>query len=265
MLERLLVPLGVTIVNIVATADHCHAVAPGVPDPARVKSFDAIARRFGEAHDVVLRPPGGPASLDLSIAALRGAAGTGPARWLLLAQSEADRTAFVAPLARVVEEAAPPCRDHFGLTHLSANAAVDALAMLSWLLEAGERALLVLTDQPVLAGARAADSSVVLAVEHDRGPLRVLAIGHTSWPREAFATAAAFAEHLASDVAGMLDGNIATVVAQDLFGPVDHGSGDVWQRLQARLVRGEIAPGEQVLIAATSGVRRISYALLEVI
>jgi hypothetical protein len=288
LLEAVEAPIGIDVVSRVIGRDVPFVPASTIDDRQLIEPFLDVAERYGgDPLEVLVRPASGPSSADLSLDALRRRRDAGTHEWLLLAQSDPDRDAILAPLARLHEEGLIESAQHFGLTHLGANAAVDAVILLSWLLTPGEQALLVLTDQRILAPSDvcadrlpARDSAVVLRVRHGSGALRLSAGGSVSWTTHDFSSAARFEARLSQEVeqirrAGLI-GAIDRVIAQNLFaGAGDHeplwaiadfdlGSGDVWHRLGELLCRGAITPGQRVLVAATGGIRRVSYALLEV-
>jgi hypothetical protein len=285
-LEPVSAPIGVDVVNWVIGRDG-HYVPPWTLEDHELLEpvLDVAYRYGGEPGTVLVRTADGMTSAELSLQALRGRADAEAYRWLLLAQSEPDRDAILAPLARVQELGARGCTEQFGLTHLWANAAVDAVAMLSWLLAPGEQALLVLTDQRLLtmgsaAGDRnpARDSAVLLRVRHGGGGLRLIATGGGSWDREDFACAERFHARLATDVVEIRNSGLLgardPAIAQSLYphhrgatgaarSDYDLGPGDVWHQLAGLTGQGGIAEGRRVLLAATGGVRRVSYAVLE--
>jgi hypothetical protein len=287
MLEPVRAPLGIEVVHGVLEAGAPYVPAVTVPVDTTLEPIVDVAARDGAAGrgDVFLRAPNGLSSAGLSLAALRDHRAAEPYRWLVLAQSDPDRVAGVPPLARLHEEADASFEEHFGLTHLGANAAVDALAVFTWLLAPGEQALLVLTDQRLLppseqTGERlpAGDSSIALRVVRGPAPLGLVATGNTSWERDAFASGKTFRARLRRDLESMLRTEHAWsadhVVVQNLFAEtagqpfrgsgLDFGSGDVWHRVRELLRTRWAAAGERVLIVATGGVRRVSYALLEI-
>jgi hypothetical protein len=294
MLETIDGDVGIELVGLAHERASAYVSPATLPDRQLVEPFVDVACRYGTAREnVLVRAAGRPTSAELSATSLRAAATAAtaphkPDRWLLLAQSDGDRDAILGPLARLHHEVAPPSEGHFGVTHLDANAAVDTLALLAWLLTADEHALLVLTDQRVLAPRYplhgrlpAGDGSVALRVQHGAGRLRLLATGHARWPREAFSSHELFAAHLADDLQAIrLEHPSRTpdhVVVQNLFAGVDRatpddglsdadfGAGDVWHRLARLLDRGVVRDGERVLLVATSAIRRVSYAVLRAV
>ncbi len=285
MLEHVVAPLAVERISR-ATQPTAAFVEPYLlPDATQVVGYLDIARAYGRADVPLIRSAEGDTSVELSVRALGGLLDPGESCVrMLLAQSEGDRNPTLPPLAKVDHLAQVPCDEHFGLTHLHANAAVDGLALLSWLLSPGELALLVLTHQQVVARDDAAgaqlptgDGSVGLRVRAGHGPIELAATGHAVWSREAFASRAVFERELAADLERIRGAGFGWtgnhVIVQNLFGAqdgagwcvdVDFACGDVWHRLDERLRAGEIGAGDRVLIVATGGLRRVSYALLDV-
>jgi hypothetical protein len=281
LLDHAVAPIAVDVISRVIGRDAPYVPPSMLDDRDLVEPVLDVAYRYGaDPRSLRVRSADGCSSAELSLRALRRRADGEAYRWLLLAQSDADRDAILAPLARVQESAAPACAEQFGLTHLWANAAVDAVQMLSWLLRPGEQALLVLTDQRLLRTGEertgrnpGRDSAVLLRVRHGAGGLRLLATGGASWEHADFAGADRFHARLDEDVAWIrAAGLIAAgdpVLAQNLFpggtagAPFDLGAGDVWHQLAELAGRGTIGAGRRVLLAATAGVRRVSYAVLE--
>jgi hypothetical protein len=286
MLEHVVAPLAVERISRV-TQPAAPFVELGVlPDATQVVGYHDLARAYKQADEPLIRSADGHTSVELSVGALGGLldAGESCVR-MLLAQSEGDRNPTLPPLAKVDHLAQTSCDEHFGLTHLHANAAVDGLALLSWLLSPGELALIVLTHQQVVAPhgvaggrLRTGDGSVGLRVRAGHGPIALAATGHAVWSREAFASRAVFERELTADLERIRGAGFRWtgdhVIVQNLFGAgdraawcadVDFACGDVWHRLDERLRAGEIGAGDRVLIVATGGLRRVSYAMLDVV
>ena len=173
-LDSVPAPISVEIASRVIGDDGAYAIPTDFEDRRLIEPFLLVASRYGaDPAQLLVRTPGGPTSAELSRQALASCADAGLYRWLVHAQSEPDRDPVLPPLARLSEEVGLPDVEHFGLTHLGANAAVDALSLLGWLLAPGEQALLLLTDQQILAP-RQAGSRRLPARERRRaaGPLR---------------------------------------------------------------------------------------------